>query len=116
MSPESRTAIGREGEDQAFRYLRELGYTPVARNVRVGRDEIDAVFLDDEVVVFVEVRTRKDAQIMPEETVDSGKRERLSRAIQAYLEEAGWSERESRLDLVAIDANGLRHTGDLLNL
>ena len=116
MSSDSRTAIGREGEDQAFRYLRDLGYTPVARNVRVGRDELDAIFLDGETVVFVEVRSRKDTQIMPEETVDAGKRERLSRAMTAYLEEAAWSERESRLDLIAIDANGLRHTLDLFNV
>lgn len=116
MSSENRTAIGREGEQRAFRYLKELGYTPVGRNVRVGRDELDAIFLDGEVVVFVEVRTRKDTQISPEETVDSGKRERLSRAITAYLEEAGWSERESRLDLIAIDPDGLRHTMDLFYL
>ncbi len=116
MSSENRTAIGREGEDRAFRYLRDLGYTPVGRNVRVGRDELDAIFLDGEIVVFVEVRTRKDTHISPEETVDSGKRERLSRAMTAYLEEAGWADRESRLDLVAIDGDGLRHTIDLFNL
>jgi putative endonuclease len=116
MSLESRTAIGREGEDRAFRYLRELGYTPVGRNVRVGRDEIDALFLDGETVVFVEVRSRKNTHILPEETVDAGKRERLSRAMTAYLEEAGWVDRESRLDLIAIDSDGLRHTIDLFNL
>ncbi len=37
------TALGRRGEERAARYLLRRGYDVLARNVRLGRGEIDIV-------------------------------------------------------------------------
>ena len=55
-----RMIIGRRGEQIAANYLQQLGYKFYAKNVRLGRDEIDIIVYDprDRVIVFVEVKTR----------------------------------------------------------
>ncbi len=51
---------GRRGEEEAYFYLRRLGYVMVARNFRspLRRSEIDLIGWDDDVLCFVEVKTR----------------------------------------------------------
>src|SRR6202043_1345834 len=60
---------GRRGEGAAFFYLRELGYTMVARNFRSPRcrGEIDLIGWDDDVLCFVEVKTRTTLDVNPRE-------------------------------------------------
>ena len=50
--------IGDIGEFRACRYLEEHGFKIVARNVHVSRKEIDIIAENDEVMAFVEVKTR----------------------------------------------------------
>jgi putative endonuclease len=54
-----RQARGRIAEDAAADFLHEHGYDILARNVRVGRLEIDLLARDGSAVVVVEVRTRQ---------------------------------------------------------
>ena len=66
----------------------------MARNVRVGRAEIDIVAVDPElpaslVIVEVRLRSRRDFGL-PEETVDRRK--------QSRIRAAGWRWRAERLD------------------
>jgi len=97
----------------AARYLESIGWTVLARRVRVGRDEIDLVALEPgrpPAVVVVEVRTRASARFgTPEESVDRRKVGRLYRAAAALralgtlpagdpLPALPW-----RVDLVAVD-------------
>ena len=49
---------GARAEDAAAQALLDAGLELVARNVRVGRLEIDLVFRDGPVIIVVEVRTR----------------------------------------------------------
>ena len=51
---------GKWGEDLAAKYLEEKGYTIVERDWKSGRRDIDIIALDDDVVVFVEVKTRRN--------------------------------------------------------
>jgi putative endonuclease len=53
--PERHTP-GAWGEDLALRYLIQNGYTPVERNYRTRRGEIDLIVRKDETLVFVEVK------------------------------------------------------------
>ena len=56
----ARAAHGRIGEDAAAEFLERNGYTVKGRNVRLGRHELDIIAEDDEYLVFVEVKYRKD--------------------------------------------------------
>lgn len=78
---------GQWGERQAERLLKHKGYRILGRRVRVGvRDELDLVARDGDVLVFVEVKTRKNEDFgRPISSVDRKKRHTLSRAAVRYL-------------------------------
>ncbi|MEX1172758.1 MAG: YraN family protein [Chloroflexota bacterium] len=88
-----RTAAQRTGdaaEALVARTLEDAGWVVIARNVRVGRLEIDLVAVDPGppaalVVVEVRWRSRRDFGLA-EESVDHQKRGRLRRAASGLLE------------------------------
>jgi len=91
------------------------GWTILARNVRVGRDELDLVAVDPgppRTLVIVEVRWRRHRDFgLPEETFDYRKRRHLRRALGRLLEE-GLSGRPMpdlpfRIDLVVVEPGEL---------
>ena len=59
MSTDARRDLGRAGEQLALEHLERLGYALVARNHRTAHGELDLVVTDGEVLVFVEVKTRR---------------------------------------------------------
>jgi putative endonuclease len=75
------------GEKQAAEFLRGRGYKVLGTRVRVGlRGEFDVVARDGEVLVFVEVKTRKSETFgRPISSVDRDKQHALSRAAVRYL-------------------------------
>jgi putative endonuclease len=50
---------GAWGEDLALRYLIQHGYTLLDRNYRTRRGEIDLIVRKDDILVFVEVKLRR---------------------------------------------------------
>jgi Holliday junction resolvase-like predicted endonuclease len=49
--------VGRIGENIVFRHLKNKGYKILGRNIRLGKFELDIVFMDGDTVVICEVRT-----------------------------------------------------------
>lgn len=77
---------GTQGEDMACQYLQLKGYTILDRNWRSGHREIDIVARKDDVIVFVEVKTRRnDYYGRPEDAVTPRKMNLLILAADAYL-------------------------------
>jgi putative endonuclease len=79
---------GERGEEAAFFYLREQGYTIVARNWRVGgaKAELDLVGWEGETLCFVEVKTRTTHDVKPAEAaVDEEKRRHLRQMARRYM-------------------------------
>lgn len=66
--------LGRKGEQLAEEYLAGLGYTILLRNWRHGRYEIDLVTVKNDVLHFIEVKTRSNNKFgLPEEAIDRKK-------------------------------------------
>lgn len=78
--------LGKAGEDAAAAYLQEQGYTICDRNWRKNRLELDIVAMKDEVLVFVEVKTRRNtAYREPYEAVDWKKIRHIVVAADTYI-------------------------------
>ena len=93
---------GKLGEHIAVDYLTTLGYSILARNWRFHRAEIDIVAKQEDVLVFIEVKTRKTEGFGPPEAFVSAYKERLIvDAASAYMDEIGhdW---EIRFDIIGI--------------
>ena len=79
--------LGHKGEDIAAEYLQNEGYCILERNwMNMGRKEIDIIATKDDVVVFVEVKTRKvGSATTPISAVNSRKQHRIVLAADSYL-------------------------------
>lgn len=87
MSDE-RIALGRWGEQLAVERLQAKGYTILERNVRFRTAELDIVAQDGDVLVFIEVRTRRGTRWgTAAESITWRKRQKLREAALCYLEQ-----------------------------
>jgi len=84
----SHQRTGRRGEEDAYFFLRKLGYKMVARNFRSPRShgEIDLIGWDGDMLCFIEVKARTTPDIKPPEAaVDRHKRREIAEVIREYL-------------------------------
>ena len=97
--------LGRRAEEAAFRYLCDKGLRPVARNFRRRGGEIDIIMIDNDALVFVEVRYRRSAAFTaPGLTVDARKQRKLIRTAALFAAaHRHLSNHEMRFDVVAIE-------------
>jgi putative endonuclease len=99
--------LGKHGEETAASYLRQQGYTILARNWRCPVGEIDIVAREGEILAFVEVRTRRGGRFgTPEESITPAKQAKLVEVAQTYLQEVGPEDVAWRIDVVAIEMGG----------
>ncbi|NLG33851.1 MAG: YraN family protein [Lentisphaerae bacterium] len=94
------------GETLAARHLQHKGYRILGRNVRFGsRCELDLVARSPapEVLVFVEVKTRRNEAFgRPASAVDRNKRRVLGRAARRYLRRLKVQPARIRFDVVEV--------------
>lgn len=101
---------GSQGENIAVSFLEKQGYTVLARNYRQRFGEIDIVAEDQGVLVFIEVKTRKNERYgNPFEAVDTRKQRKLSRMAQDYISRNKLEDRAARFDVVAVRLNQDSH-------
>jgi putative endonuclease len=99
--------LGASGEALAVDYLRRQGYEIVGTNFRFDRAEVDVIARDKDVLVFVEVKTRRGGAFgEPEEAVTFRKRDQIRKAAEGYLFEQRLAGVECRFDVIAIKGSG----------
>lgn len=98
-------STGDAGERAAEQFLKkEKGFRVRERNWRNGRDEIDLIATEDDILVFVEVKTRKAGGLVPGYySVDDRKKRALKRAAQAYMKTLNQKPLTYRLDVVEVN-------------
>jgi putative endonuclease len=92
--------FGDRGERAAARYLRRQGMRIVTRGYHTLWGEIDLVARDGDVLVFIEVKTRRFGA--PAEAVTSEKQRRLTMAALHFLRRHDLLVERCRFDVVAI--------------
>jgi putative endonuclease len=97
--------IGALAEQCAETYLRHQGLKFISRNYRCKLGEIDLIMRDQNCVVFVEVRSRNNANYgTSAETINIFKQKKLIKAATFYLiSHKLWEKTSSRFDVVSID-------------
>lgn len=94
--------FGEKAEQLATDYLIKNGYTILERNYRFQKAEIDIIAKENDTIVVVEVKGRKDNfLIRPEDSVNKKKIGLLVKAINEYVLE-NKLDSEVRFDIVSI--------------
>jgi putative endonuclease len=95
--------LGRAGEAAAATFYQQAGYTVLAQGYRHRRAEIDLIVQQgQELLVFVEVKTRSGSSYGPPETFVSNRKKELFRLAATHLqEELSWTG-DIRFDILAL--------------
>ncbi len=95
--------FGNRGEDIAVDYLEGKGFEIVERNYHYGHGELDIIAKDKDVLVFVEVKTRKNLEFGPPElSITKNKQRQVRKVAEAYMIEKNITDTDVRIDVVAI--------------
>ena len=95
--------LGRAGEAAAAAFYQQAGYTILAQGYRHGRAEVDLIAQrSQELLVFIEVKTRSSGQYGPPETFVSARKKELFRLAATHLQqELDWRG-DIRFDILAL--------------
>ena len=93
---------GAAGEEAAARYLTEQGFLVLHRNYRYQRAEVDLIAQKDRLLLFVEVKTRRNHRHgLPEAAVNQKKIDLFLLAADAYIYQHNW-QHDIRFDIIAV--------------
>src|SRR3989338_315836 len=103
MKSKNNLLLGRLGEKEAEKYLSSKNYKIIARNFRTRNGEIDIVAQESNILVFVEVKTRRNNKFgLPEEAITPWKIRALIRAAQYFLLTKNKLSSSYRIDVVSV--------------
>lgn len=106
---------GAVGEDKASEYLEDNGYTIIERNFQTNTGEIDLIATKGNILAFVEVKLRKDANYgYGFEAVDEQKQKKIKSAAEYYYYFKTKQELQPRFDVIEIytSTDNLNHFVD----
>ncbi|MCK5701119.1 MAG: YraN family protein [Cyclobacteriaceae bacterium] len=94
--------LGIEGEQLAKDYLKKDEWLIMEMNYRYRRSEIDLIASKNDLLIFVEVKTRSNTAFgLPEQFVDKKKAENIMKAADHYILEKDWTG-NIRFDIISI--------------
>jgi putative endonuclease len=94
---------GGYGEKLATEFIIELGYEIIIKNYFFGKGEVDIIAKDGELLVFIEVKYRKNLEFgRPELQITKAKQHQIKRVALGYLFEHDIRDTQCRFDVIAI--------------
>ena len=103
--------LGNAGENFAARYLERHGYKILEKNFRVRSAEIDIIAQIDDVIVFVEVKTRSNIRHgLPAEAVNFRKQKKIIDTASVFLQDEKYFDSPCRFDVIEIYSDGVKFT------
>ena len=99
----ARLDLGKWGETLALKKVKKMGYKCLVQNYCCPLGEIDLIAKDKDVLVFIEIKTRKGSSIgYSKEAVDWRKKRQLSKVALTYMKENNCADTKARFDVIAI--------------
>lgn len=105
----SRRKIGNHYEELANKYLVRQGFSLIEKNFSAKCGEIDLIMRDQNTIVFIEVKYRKNTSYgHAAEMITSSKIRKLIKTANVWLLKQGLSAHSTdfRFDVIAIEQNG----------
>lgn len=94
--------FGKNGEQEAVSFLKNLGFQILETNWRVRKLEVDIIAKDGDTLVVIEVKTRAtDAFGDPETFIRKQKQSNLVKAANEYISQINFNG-ETRFDVIAV--------------
>ena len=110
-----KTTIGRDGEQAAVQFLERKGFRIIQTNYRVAGAEVDIIAATNDILCFIEVKTRKsDACGLPEDFVHRTKQRKIIRAAKFFSTRKAYQKYWVRFDVISIIRDGHGMTFDHL--
>ncbi len=101
---------GKLGEELAAEYLRNKGYQIIFRNFYSKYGELDIVAKNNNLLIFVEVKTRTQEYFgTPAEAVDVRKRRHMKYAANYFIQRFGFQNIDLRFDVIEIQLSHLEN-------
>lgn len=101
---DNRKKTGAWGERKAAEYLATQGLQILETNIHTPYGEIDLIGMDNNQLVFVEVKTLKSKLFGdPEVSVNSKKKDHMVNSALHYLQDRNLMDCEWRIDVVSLD-------------
>ncbi|HBW87101.1 MAG TPA: hypothetical protein DEF82_10295 [Crocinitomicaceae bacterium] len=102
--------LGKWGEGKALKFLTELGFNVLDKNVKLRKNEIDLVAIDNvtQELVVVEVKTRQTAEIGPPWKAVTRAKQRQIIHVANWLVKERQIDRDVRFDIISIVHNSYR--------
>ncbi|MDF2963514.1 MAG: endonuclease, partial [Paenibacillus sp.] len=96
--------LGAVGEKHALEHLQTLNYRITAQNWRCRTGEIDLIARQEELLVFIEVRTRSGRTHFgtPQESVNALKQHKVRDTAQFYAHKYQLLHLQQRFDVISI--------------
>lgn len=98
-----RKELGKKGEDIALVYLQGNGYKIIECNFRTRLGEVDIIAEKDDVIYFVEVKTRREQDFL--EGYSHQQRDRLLKIASEYIATGNLANRQVSFLLIGITGN-----------
>ena len=98
--------LGRWGEEQALNYLVKNGVEILGKNIFTEYGEIDLLGIQDNVLLFVEVKTAQTRKFgFPEVSINARKMDHMVKAAQKYLQDHEEISNDWQIDVISIELN-----------
>ncbi len=103
MSLSDKTAaLGKVGQDCVEKYLLDQGFTIIGRNFTVKVGELDLVATKNELVCFVEVKTRREQYFPICSVVTKTKQQKLEKAAKWFVARNKIVDKVLRFDVATV--------------
>lgn len=106
--------LGRNGEKLAERFLKKKGYKIIDKNYRVSFGEADLIALYDDLLIFIEVKTRSDESFgTPAEAVGYKKQKTYEKLAGYFLKtHTEYENMAIRFDVIEVGGDQINHIED----
>lgn len=106
----ARSSLGLLGEEKALRFLQAQGFSIIERNFTKRGGEIDIIACKNDLLIFVEVKTRSTTYFNTSEVITPSKQKKIIYTAKSFLAQSRYIDKACRFDVILIEGDSLQIT------